>query len=240
MMKHVLLGIQARSQSTRLPNKVHMLVGDKSILQTVINSCTNAIRWLRRSEETTLGFKTSLALLVPIGDPIVESYQNKVPILEGDPLDVLSRYKSAMDCFRADYVVRVTADCEAIKSHIIIKHVKTAMLRGRDYVTNTHYRTFKEGWDCEVISKRLLLWLDENAKTDYDREHVTTLIAQENPFPFFNEIGKKSISHIMDTYDDSKVKTSIDTQEDLDRARANKASFLDKRDLAKRNGEFVL
>ena len=181
-----------------------------------------------------------MALLVPKADAAVGSYQNKITTIEGDEHDVLSRYVTAAKQNEASYIVRITADCVRLPTHIIAKHIKTALIKERDYTTNTHYRTFREGWDIEVLSKRLLEWLDKNAKEKSDREHVTSLIHAGKTFPFTHLDGKPSICHVMLDYDDSFLKTSIDTKEEIDKARAESDGVRKKRDLAKKNGVFVL
>lgn len=234
-MKRVLIAIQARSTSTRLPNKVNLQIGGKTLLQYVIDSCKRAVRFLDK-----LDISVSVCLVVPQGDPIVTIYRNgQVPIVEGDENDVLSRYVKASELFEADYVVRITADCLFIPPHHIHKHVKAAVTREKDYTSNTHFRTHKEGWDCEVLSRRLLEWLDDNATTAEDREHVTSLIAHGKPFPFMGEDGKQSICHIMSFYDESDDKTSIDTQEEYERAVKRMQSFQVKTNEARKHGTYI-
>ncbi len=232
-MKNVLIGVQARSTSTRLPNKAHLQVGGKAILQWVIDSAQAAARFLRQDSHFDLN--VSVAVLVPEGDPIVSLYKS-APVLEGDEFDVLSRYVAAAKQFDAQLIVRLTADCIWIPPHHIKKHVNAALKQESDYTTNVHYRTHKEGWDCEVLSRRLLDYLDEKAESAHDREHVTTLVGAGKFFPFKMPDGRQSISHILNFYDESHIKTSIDTQEEYDEAEKIYNRYLKKRTEAKRNG----
>lgn len=216
-MRKVLIGVQARSTSTRLPQKVHLQVGGKSILRWVIEACQNAAGYLQRDRQS-LQFGVQTVVVTPKGDPVKSIYGTQIEVIEGsgDENDVLSRYVEAAKLFEADYVVRVTADCPRIPTYIIAKHIKSAILRERDYTTNVHFRTFPEGFDCEVISKRLLNWLDKNATTKEHREHVTTRIAPGQDFPFHDYDGKPSICHILNDSDESHQKTSIDTKEEYE------------------------
>jgi len=236
-MKTVLIGIQARSSSTRLPQKAHLQVGGKPILQWVLDSCQIAARFLRG--ESKLDAAINVCLLVPKGDSIATLYSSQIPIIEGDENDVLSRYVLAARHFKADYVTRITADCLFIPPHHITKHVKAAVIKERDYTTNVHFRTHKEGWDCEVISKRLLDWLNENATTNHDREHVTTLIGKDRPFPFRYVDGKPSICHILNLYDESEIKTSIDTKEEYEYAEKLFQRYQRQKNEAKRAGTYL-
>lgn len=237
-MKTVLIAVQARSSSTRLPNKVNMQVGGRPILQWVVDACQVAARYVR-SESQRLDTAVNIALLVPRGDRIAELYGSQMPVIEGDEQDVLSRYVTARKLMQADLVVRITADCLFIPPHHITKHIRAAILKDRDYTTNVHYRTHKEGWDCEVLSSRLLTWLDENAQTPYDREHVTTLIGAGKPFPFCFADDRPSICHVLNFYDESDAKTSIDTREEYEHAERLFQRYQRMKMEAKRNGTYI-
>lgn len=236
-MKTILIAIQARSTSTRLPNKVNMQLGGRPMLQWVLDAAQIAARFLR-SESRKLECVANVALLVPRGDVIAGAYRAQVPVIEGDEHDVLSRFVLAQKECHADYIVRVTADCLFIPPHHIAKHVKSALILGRDYTTNTHYRTYPEGWDCEVLSARLLDWLGNNASSAYDREHVTTLIAKGKPFPFTFDDGKPSMCHVINFFDQSDMKTSVDTLEEFEAAEKRIQRYQVARIEAKRNGTF--
>lgn len=236
-MSNVLIGIQARSTSNRLPQKVHLQIGGKPLLQWVIDSCQIASRFIQ-SEGQKLDANVTVALLIPKGDCIGEIYKGQLPIVEGDEHDVLSRYVSAAKQFGAEHIVRVTGDCLFIPPHHITKHVKAALIKGRDYTTNIHFRSHKEGWDCEVMTRRLLDWLDENAKEPSEREHVTTKIANGKPFPFQYLDGKPSICHLMNHYDESEIKTSIDTKEEFEAAKKIMDRYDKLKKDAKRAGTF--
>lgn len=233
----MILGIQARSSSKRLPNKAHLQIGGKTLLQWVLDSCQIASRFLR-NENQRLDASIMVCILTPKNDPIASLYKTQVPIVEGDENDVLSRYVSAANQFSADHIVRITADCIWIPPHHITKHVKAALLKDRDYTTNIMYRTYKEGWDCEVLSRRLLDWLNENAKSSEDRQHVTTLLSKE-AFPFRYIDGKPSICHIINFYDESHIKTSIDTKEEYEDAEKAFQRYQKARVGAKRNGTYL-
>ena len=238
-MRKVVIAIQARSDSQRLPGKAHLQVGGKPILQWIIDSCNQAIRYLAQTTKD-LEADVSVCLLVPKGDALVSIYQNQIEILEGDHDDVLSRFYQAVNVYNADYVVRITADCLKLPSYVIAKHIRSALIKSRDYTTNTHYRTFKEGWDCEVLSRRLVEWLENNASSIHDREHVTTLIAEDRGFPFSDSDGKKNICHIINNDDESHLKTSIDTREEYEAAQKAYQKFFDTKNKARRAGIFII
>lgn len=237
-MRKIIIGIQARSDSQRLPGKAQLPVGGKPILQWVIDSCNQAIRYLGQGANRNFEAEITTILLVPKGDALSQIYQSQLPVYEGSHDDVLSRYAEATRLLNPDFIVRITADCLEIPSYVIAKHIRSALIKGRDYTTNTHYRTFSEGWDCEVLSRRLVEWLDENASAKHDREHVTTLIAPDRGFPFVDSDGKKNICHIIGPVDESDRKTSIDTREDYETAIKRHERFMNTKIQARRNGVF--
>lgn len=237
-MKKVLICIQARSSSTRLPNKIHLQIDGKSILQTIIESCSSAVTYVNR-DKMKLGGEASVCLLIPVGDAAGNIYRNQMPVIEGDEHDVLHRFMLAVKKENPDYVVRVTSDCYFLPSHLIAKHIKSALIKQRDYTTNCVIRTFKEGWDIQVFSKRLLEWIDKNATTEFDREHVGTVLGDCKDFPFKDAEGRKSICHIINNYDESEYKTSIDTKEEFEKAKAITEKFRRAKDAARRNGIFI-
>ena len=206
--KRVLIAIQARSTSTRLPGKHRILINGISILERVILACEKSMSYINNSGRGDIS--VSIALLVPSGDSIVEEFAGRVPIIEGSENDVLSRYNLALKKSYADYIVRITADCPMIPPFVITKHIINATKTELDYVSNVdpRIRTAPDGWDAEVISKRALTWAAENAKSEYDKEHVTAIL-RDNP-PAWLRVGC-----VIGYSDHSNLKISIDTEEDL-------------------------
>lgn len=237
-MRKILIAIQARSASTRLPNKIHLQINGKSILQTVIDTCSSAMKYVQKDAQK-LNAEVSCVLLVPKGDPVVSVFQNQIPIFEGSQDDVLSRYVMAQKECDADYVVRITSDCYFLQPHLISKHIKSALIKERDYTTNCIIRTFKEGMDIQIVSRRLLDWIDKNAKDSFDREHVCSILHTQKPFPFRDVDGKPSICHVLNVYDESSEKTSIDTPDEFNKAKQIAEMFRKSKDLARRTGIFV-
>ena len=88
------------------------------------------------------------------------------------------------------------------------------MVCGYDYISNVdeRFRTTLDGADCEVISRRLLDDTAQRATAPSDREHVTTLIRREPP-------AWAKIGVVLNHFDLSWIKLSVDTEEDLERVR---------------------
>ncbi len=233
-----MIAVQARTDSSRFPGKVHAPIEGKALLDWVLDSCRNAIRYLRRDQEA-LHAEVDYCLLVPEGDPLATIYQNKMTVFQGSKEDVLSRYHMILEPTKADYVVRITGDCQSIPTHLIAKHIKSALIRERDLTTNTIIRSFKEGYDVQIFSKRLLDFLNENAKSAVDREHVGTYL-DKVPFPFHDKDGKPNICHVISEFYEPEIKTSIDTKEDLDRAIERERALKNARAKAIKSGVIVV
>jgi len=211
MGNKVLIAIQARSTSKRFPRKSFAMLGGKTVLQHVVDACNNSAVYTNKYS-SKYGIFCETAVLCPVGDEIVEAFKGKVLIHEGPETDVLTRYVQAAKKFSANYIVRVTGDCPLIPPFLISKHITAATMNSHDYVSNIdeRFRTTLCGFDCEVISLRALNWLDANATSDYDREHVTPLIRKSPP-------AFASIGHVIGQIDLSDLKLSVDTHEDLER-----------------------
>lgn len=213
-LKRVLIGIQARSTSTRLPRKVLAEIGGKSILQHVIDSARGSARYIN-SRKGTMRLAVDIALLIPKGDEIRTHVRGNIMLIEGSEDDVLSRYVKASKVMKPDYVVRITADCPSLPSAIITKHITGAVMDKADYFSNVDEdcRTAPDGYDCEVMTVKVLEWLDSNAEELSDREHVTTLIRRSPP-------EWAVIRHLIGWKLEANLKFSIDTADDLAKARA--------------------
>lgn len=225
----VLIAIQARSNSTRFPRKIFESIGDKSVLDHVIERAKSTAAHITRYT-SKLKINCSVAVLHPDGDDeLVRAFRSSGAILiAGSEEDVLSRYVHAQSLTDADYVVRLTSDCPLILDFVIAKHIHVACFNNYDYVSNVEEkcRSVADGFDCEVISRRALEWLNTNAKSASDREHVTTLIRSARP----SNLSQAFISMKLDT---SGMKMSLDTKEDLDRIRAYYHQRLGKMDIAR-------
>jgi spore coat polysaccharide biosynthesis protein SpsF len=190
------------------------------MLDRVINSalkCQSFLNNPRNHNKRGDSLRVEVALLIPENDPLEKIYIRRkgIDIVTGSEDDVLSRYMQLNEAYGpVDHVVRLTSDCPLIPAFIISKHITKALNFDYDYVSNVdeRCRTAPDGWDCEVISERLLNWTDENAKSETDREHVTTVIRRETP-------SWANVAHIVNYCDQSHLKLSVDTQEDLEFVR---------------------
>lgn len=212
-MQKVVIGIQARSDSSRFPGKIYADILGKTMCGHVIDACHRASdminRWGRRS-----GVACEIVLLIPEGDKAKEVYGNQVTIFEGPKENVLSRYYQMATAFKADYVVRITSDCPMLPPDMIRNHVIIAHKDSYDYISNVdeNIRVSADGFDCEVLSFKALAWLNGACTDPAEQEHVTLKIRKDYP-----EVLK--IGWMVGHLDISGMKLSVDTEEDLEQVR---------------------
>lgn len=205
----VVIGIQARLKSKRLPEKcVKYLAGKTTIIDSLIDNCIFCANHINKK---TGMYSVSLdtKVLVPESEKQFwnDFLRNKrVEVIEGDEDNVLSRYAKLSEF---DYIVRLTADCPNVPPLVINKAVYTAIYHNLDYLANSweRYRTAMDGHDCEVMSNDCLQWLIANVHDKDDKEHVTLALRKKTPNSLRLGVlmGKEDLSHIkvcVDTADD--------------------------------------
>jgi len=133
--------------------------------------------------------------------------QNKINFFQGNEHDVLSRYFNAAKSLKAKKIIRLTGDCPLIDFRLIDRLIKTFELSNSDYMSNTIKRSFPHGMDMEIFTFKTLEKINYLAKTQYDREHVTSYLTKnQNSFLIKNFTKLKR---------ESKFRITVDYKEDL-------------------------
>lgn len=192
--------IQARMGSTRLPGKVLLPIGGRSMLARVVAACRAS---------ATLD-DVVVATTDHSHDALVagEAATAGAGVFRGHPHDVLARYLGAARAFHADVVVRVTADCPLLDPAVIDTMVRS-LIDGEpaDYVSNTHDRSYPRGLDVEVMHFDVLARLGRLARSPAAREHVTAhIIEAKNRF-----VTRQVVADC----DNSDLRLTVDTHADL-------------------------
>ena len=160
--------IQARAGSSRLPGKVLAPLGDKCVLDRVLDRC-------RR-----IAAADRIVCAIPKGeaDNAVASAARSAgaEVFRGSEQDVLARYAGAARMVQAQDVVRITSDCPFIDPDVVDQLVALFRESRADYANNTLMPGFPRGLDCEVMPAALLYRAGEAATDPADREHVTSWI----------------------------------------------------------------
>lgn len=167
-MTQVVAIIQARLGSIRLPGKV---------LKPVLGQPMLARQIERVKRAQTLDQIIVATTTNPADSPITQLTDHLgISSFRGSETDVLDRFYQAAKKFRADIIVRLTGDCPVIDPAVIDMTVTAFHRQPADYVSNVHRRSFPRGMDVEVVNFKALKLAWRQAKSNYDREHVTAYI----------------------------------------------------------------
>lgn len=174
----ILLIIQARLGSTRLPGKILRPLAGKPLLE----------RQIERIGTARIPFHMTVATTTdPADEPIrMLCADLGIDCFSGDPLDLLDRHHCCALEREADVVVKIPSDCPLIDP-AVIDAVLGEFLREYpryDYVSNLHPATYPDGNDIEVMTFPALTTAWKNAVKNFEREHTTPYL-WERPEEFF-------------------------------------------------------
>lgn len=196
--------VQARTGSSRLPGKVLESIAGATMLARVIERLAYADSIDKVVVATTRE---------PGDDAVVrEADRRGAAIFRGPVDDVLARYTGAARAYDAGAIVRVTSDCPLIDPAVVDDVVALLAAGGTDYASNTHARSFPRGLDVEAFHRDTLERIDRLATSPAAREHVTAYVL-EAPARF-------ATAQLIAPHDDSDLRWTVDTPEDLALARA--------------------
>lgn len=200
-MKVVII-VQARMTSTRLPGKVLKPVLGKPLLEYQIER----LQRVQLADEIAIATTTNAK-----DDPIVKLCDRlSIPYFRGSEADVLARYHGAAIAYQADVIVRVTSDCPLIDPQVIDRTIQYYLDRFDefDYVANCLKRTYPRGMDTEVFSFKALNEAFLEATVQPDLEHVTPFIHRQST--------RYNLGHILYSRDCSQHRWTVDTLEDFE------------------------
>ena len=197
--------IQARLNSKRFPSKVLKKIGGRTLIQ-LINERLRLSKYL-----------DDIVFSIPnnIQNRSLESHliENKIKYHKGIENNVLSRYLKTAKKFKANNIIRVTADCPLIDPKMLDQMLQTFKKNKLDYLTNikdplnTDDRYFyTDGFDLEIFTIECLKKSFSDIKTKYDKEHVTTFIRNSNIFKKY---------FVKNNIDLTSLKLSVDTNKNL-------------------------
>ena len=202
--------------STRLPGKVLMDLGGKTVLARVVDR----LRRASRVDEIVVATTSSAA-----DDGIVrECHHLKVEYFRGSENDVLDRYYRAARAGAAGVVVRITSDCPVIDPQLVDEMIGFFHQQCGDYASNVFPRTYPRGLDTEVFTTAVLEQAWHDAHEPYQREHVTPYFYQHP------ELFRLASLHAQVDY--SQYRWTLDTAADLELLRAIYAHFSNQDDFS--------
>lgn len=193
--------IQARMSSTRLPGKVLLPLGDRTVLEQVV---------FRTRQAKKIGRVVVATSTEPEDDSIAALCKSKnIDCFRGSLTDVLDRYYQAAKFYQADNICRITADCPLIAPEAIDLVAAKFLEGGFDQVSNSHpVATFPDGYDTWIFSFAALEKSWTEAKLPSEREHVTAYM--------WNHPEIFKIFNLKNDADQSQYRLTIDNPEDYE------------------------
>lgn len=202
---NVLAITQARTGSTRLPNKILKTINGKMLLELHID----------RIKRSKLINDLVVATTTNSTDNEVEALCKNlnINVSRGSENDVLDRFYQAALSFKPNYIVRLTSDCPLIDPQLIDSVIEYTLSNNLDYCTNTLIEHYPDGEDIEVFKFSALETAWKEADKLYMREHVTPFIRENGTFSGGTKF--KSDNFPCDK-NYGAVRLTVDEQKDLD------------------------
>lgn len=166
--------IQARMQSTRLPGKI--------LLPLPFNKGKPIIKWI--TDEVGLSTYKGEVIVATSKyseNDVLADYckENLIRCYRGSEENVLSRFIEIIKGNTFDIVVRLTSDNPLIDIALLDKTINYHIENANDY---TKTEDMPLGMNYEVISSEALSILENSNTSDYDKEHVTPFIRNNEGF----------------------------------------------------------
>lgn len=165
--------VQARMGSTRLPGKVLMPLAGKPLL----------LRMLERVQTAHTKFDLVVATTTDMEDnPIRDLCQHSdISCFSGHPTDLLDRHYKAAHAQKADAVVKIPSDCPLIDPSAIDRVLGFYLSNANkfDFVSNLHPATYPDGNDVEIMSMSAMETAWNEAKKPFEREHTTPFLWEQ-------------------------------------------------------------
>ncbi|SVD81070.1 uncharacterized protein METZ01_LOCUS433924, partial [marine metagenome] len=192
-MKKIVVFVQARMGSNRLPAKIIKKVNGKELLIHQVERIKKA-KTVNEVVVITTTNSEDDEIFKLCNDHSINCYR-------GSELDLLDRHYKAAKKFSADFVVKIGSDSPLTDSDVIddVLNLWINNPEKYDYVSNYHPPTFPDGLDVEGCPIEILEIAWENATKDHEREHTFPYI-WDNPNKFrigniVNKHGNMFTSH---------------------------------------------
>ncbi|EKF86036.1 cytidylyltransferase domain-containing protein [Methanobacterium formicicum] len=193
--------IQARMGSTRLPGKIMADITGKPMLWHVIERVKKAQKIDQIVLATTKNEEDHKTACL--------AKECGVELYRGSQNDVLDRYFHAANQYKAELIVRITADCPLIDPHVIDKMVDYHYQHeDLDYISMGNPNPCPDGLDTEVFTFQSLDKAFREARLPSEREHVTPYI--------WKNTEKFKLGYVFDQKTDlSHLRWTVDEEPDL-------------------------
>jgi spore coat polysaccharide biosynthesis protein SpsF len=167
-MRKVVLIIQARMSSTRLPGKSIMPLADKPLVYRMVERLKKS----KKIDEIVIATSDQ-----PEDRVLVElAKELEVSFFQGDLLDVRDRYLKAAERFEADFILRIPADNPMPDWHEIDKlidfHLEHNPSGFSSNLAQVNESGYLDGIGAEIFSTKLLQESVARSNSEIVKEHV--------------------------------------------------------------------
>ncbi|MCR8632386.1 glycosyltransferase family protein [Paenibacillus radicis (ex Xue et al. 2023)] len=192
--------IQARTGSTRLPSKVLMPLGNRTVLEVVIERVRAACNLDQVIVATTVE---------PRDQGIAELCERlNILCTRGSESDVLERYYQSAKQYGADAIIRVTSDCPLVDSNTIDEIVRIhRALPHYDYILKDKMPI---GLTSELFTMKALEDAFMNMNADHHREHIVTAFTE------YTDRYRSFIYECPGLLNNPQLRLTLDTREDYE------------------------
>lgn len=225
--------IEARTGSSRFPNKVLRKIGKRTLIEFIIDR----LKKIKRKKKIILATTKKIEDLA-----LVEiAKKNKINFFRGSENDVYKRVLDAAKKFKIDDILEICGDCPLLDIKIMENQIETYYKKKFDYVGSDLDKTFPLGVEGKIFSTKALAKCKKFKLSPADKENVSLFI-YENPKIFNtyiykapNKLNRPDISLVVDYPEDLKILNLIDKK--LSKKEYNTLdiiSFLDKNKVLKK------
>ena len=192
--------LQARTGSRRLPKKVLMPIGRRTMLaHCIVRLGSGRLPVIVATTER------------PDDDAVAdEAVMHGVAVVRGSEDDVLGRYLKAATMFGLREIVRATADNPFVDADSADRVLDLCRRVRADHVVE---HGLPVGAAVEAVTVDALERADRLITDPYDREHVTSLVRRDTRFRALRAVAPVGIRR-------PGLRLTVDTAEDLEFARA--------------------
>lgn len=170
MAENIVIVVQARMSSSRLPGKVLLPILGKSLL-------TRMIERLQMIKHKAL---VVIATSEEKADDVIAEEAGKIdiPCYRGSLNNLLDRHYQAAKKYNAAIVLKIPSDCPLIDPRIIDQVLDFYFDHpgAYDYVSNLHPATFPDGNDVEIMTMDCIESVWKEAERPLELEHTTPYI----------------------------------------------------------------
>ncbi|WP_145596215.1 aminotransferase class III-fold pyridoxal phosphate-dependent enzyme [Candidatus Pelagibacter sp. FZCC0015] len=195
--------VQARMGSTRLPGKVLRTIVDKPLIELLLE------RLSKSDQLDEIVVATSEKVENDKLQSLVESLGYRCT--RGSDKNVLNRFYESAKVVGADVIVRITADCPLIDAALVDECIRGFKKSKVDYFSNTDPRTFPDGLDISVMTFKSIERANNETKSNFDKEHVTSYIRRSKSFTKSSLTYKEDLSNLRWTVDEPEDLILVDT-----------------------------